>query len=133
MAYVSAESGNSDVFVRPFPGLGGKWQVSTGGGGFPIWSRNGRELFFIGPGQHIMVTSYTVTGNSFTPGTPRVWSEKRFGNPLTESPYDLAPDGKRFAVILNTERAREEKAVTGVTVVVNFFDELRRRWPARRK
>src|SRR5690348_8211691 len=133
MAYVSAESGNSDVFVRPFPGPGGKWQVSTGGGGFPIWSRNGRELFFIGPDQHIMVTSYTVTGNSFTPGTPRVWSEKRFGNPVTESRYDLAPDGKRFAVILDTERAREEKAVTGVTVVVNFFDELRRRWPARRK
>jgi hypothetical protein len=77
--------------------------------------------------------SYTVTGNSFTPGTPRVWSEKRFVNPVTESPYDLAPDGKRFAVILPTEDAHEEKLVMGVTVVVNFFDELRRRWPAVRK
>jgi serine/threonine-protein kinase len=133
MAYVSAESGNSDVFVRPFPGPGGKWQVSTGGGGFPIWSRNGRELFFVGPDQHIMVTSYTVTSNTFTPRTPRIWSEKRFVNPVTESPYDVAPDGKRFAVILPTEDAREEKLVTGVTVVVNFFDELRRRWPARTK
>jgi hypothetical protein len=49
-------------------------------------------------------------------------------NPVTESPYDLASDGKRFAVILAVEDAREEKAVTRVTVVVNFFDELRRRW-----
>jgi hypothetical protein len=54
-------------------------------------------------------------------------------NPVTESPYDLAPEGQRFAVILPTEDAREEKAVTGVTVVVNFFDELRRRWRAVRK
>ena len=59
MAYESAESGIGDLFARPFPGPGGKWQISTGGGRFPIWSRNGRELFFSLP-ISIMVTSYTM-------------------------------------------------------------------------
>src|SRR5258706_2718859 len=46
LAYMSLESGGPEVYVRPFPGPGGKWQVSTGGGVMPVWSRNGRELFY---------------------------------------------------------------------------------------
>jgi hypothetical protein len=136
MAYVSAaESVNQYVDVRPFPGPGGKWQVSTAGGGYPIWSRHRHELFFVGPDQRIMVTSYTVIGNVFTPGTPRVWSEERLGSVMVADahPFDLTPDGERFAVVLDTDDAREETAITHLTVVVNFFDELRRRWPAGRK
>ena len=120
--------------MRPFPGPSRKWQVSTAGGGYPIWSRNRHELFFIGLDQRIMVTSYTVAGNSFIPGAPRVWSEQRLSSVrVADTPYDLAPDGERFAVVLDAEDAREEKALTSVTLVLNFFDDLRRRWPAGRK
>jgi serine/threonine-protein kinase len=135
LAYVSAaESVHPDVFVRPFPGPGPKSQVSTTGGGYPVWSRNRDELFFVDPDQRIMVTSYTVAGNSFIPGTPRVWSDERLGSVMVaNTPYDLAPNGERFAVVLDTEDAREQKALTGVTLVLNFFDELRMRWPAGRK
>ena len=127
MAYVSAEPGTPEVFVRPFPGPGGKWQISTGGGRFPIWSRNGRELFFLGLDQRIRVAGYSAEGNSFIPGAPHVWSEKRIADLGVNSAYDLAPDGKRFAVIVDAEQTGQSKPVTNVTVLVNFFDELRRR------
>lgn len=130
MAYVSAESGVLNVFVRPFPGPGGRRQISTGGGRFPIWSHNGRELFFVGPDQRIRVTDYTASGNSFSSGTPHVWSEKQLGDLGVNSAYDLAPDGKRFAVVLDPEEAGESKPTTSVTVLLNFFDELKQRVPA---
>jgi serine/threonine protein kinase/Tol biopolymer transport system component len=129
MAYVSLASGNPEVFVRPFPRPGGRWQISTGLGGYPLWSRNRHELFFVGPDQRIMVTSYTAVGDSFDFRPPRVWYEKGLGKFAESINYDLAPDGKRFAVILDTEEARESKPITSITVLVNFFDELRRRWP----
>ncbi len=127
LAYVSDETGSYEVYVRPFPGPGAKWPISTGGGQFPIWSRNGRELFFIAPDRRIMVAAYTAKGDSFASGKPRVWSEKR----LLDRPYgifDLAPDGKRFAVILNADGTSEP--LIHFTVLLNFFDELRRRVPA---
>jgi hypothetical protein len=62
--------------------------------------------------------------NSFTPGKPRVWSEKRLGEVGVDSLYDLAPDGKRFAVVLDAEETSESKPITSVTVLLNFFDEV---------
>jgi serine/threonine-protein kinase len=62
LAYVSDESGKFEVFVRPFPGPGGKWQVSSGGGFYPTWSRKGSELFFETPDQRLMVVTYAEHG-----------------------------------------------------------------------
>jgi serine/threonine-protein kinase len=123
------------VYVRPFPGPGSGWQISTAGGGYPIWSHNGRELFFRGPDLRIMVAAYTVTGDAFVAGKPRVWSEQRLldlGSPPVPT-FDLAPDGKRFAVILYPDGTAEQKPVTQLTFLLNFFDELRRRVPAEGK
>jgi sugar lactone lactonase YvrE len=93
--------------VVPLAGLGGKWRISTDGGKFPIWSRNGRELFFLDlDSSKIMVTSYKATSDSFAPGEPRVWSEKRLLDPGIPSSYDVAPDGKRFAVALYADGRR---------------------------
>jgi serine/threonine protein kinase len=127
LAYYSYESGNSEVYVRPFPGPGGKWQISTGGGFHPMWSSNGRELFFQRAVRAIMVAGYSVQGDSFVPGKPRVWSES--GVPAGSSLSALAPDGKRFAVVLPSEIGNEQKPITQVTFLLNFFDELRRRVP----
>jgi serine/threonine-protein kinase len=132
IAYVSAESGMANIFVRPFPGPGGTAQVSTGGGRFPIWSRNGRELFYLGPDKRIQVATYTTSGNSFSPGKSRVWSERQLGDWGVNRMYDLAPDGKRFAVVLDTDQTGDSKPAMSVTVLVNFFDELRRRVPLPR-
>jgi serine/threonine-protein kinase len=131
LAYCSNETGTYEVYVRPFPGPGGKSPISTGGGRFPIWSRGApgaaRELFFLGPDRHIMAAAYNVNGDSFVAAKPHVWSEKR----LLDRPYstfDLAPDGKRFAVILYGDGTSEP--MTQFTVLLNFFDELKRRVPA---
>jgi serine/threonine-protein kinase len=128
LAYSSSETGINEVYVSPFPGQGGKTLISTGGDTRPIWSRNGRELFYLGPDRRIMVAEYTPRGDSFTVRKPRVWSEKR----LLEAPfsvYDLAPDGKRFAVFLYPSGTAEpeQKATDSITVLLNFVDELRRR------
>jgi serine/threonine-protein kinase len=131
IAYRSNESGPTEIYVRPFPaGRGGKWQISTEGGLYPIWSNNGRELFYETADYHIMVVDYTVNGDSFVPGKPRLWSEKQIFYPGSWN-LALAPDGKRFAVFPMPEAAGPEKGSVHVTMLLNFFDELRRKIPAK--
>ena len=129
LAYTSNESGRSEIYVRPFPGLGGVRQVSTGGGTRAMWSHRGRELFFVAPDGRIMVADYSTQGEAFAFSKPRVWSEKRtlFGGPM--SGCDLAPDDKRFAVMLYPDGSVEQKPVTHVTFLLNFFDYLKGRVP----
>ena len=94
-----------------------------------MWSRNGRELFFRGDDNRIMVASYTVKGDSFAADKPRVWSEQKladFGLVGVQN-YDLAPDGKRIAAIMPAEAAEARPAQNHVVFLMNFFDELRRR------
>ena len=78
-----------------------------------------------------MVAGYTTRGDAFVFDTPQVWSQHPLmdrGSPPVGS-YDLAPDGKRFAVVLNADGTADPKPVTHLTFLLNFFDELRRRVP----
>jgi len=127
IAYTSDESGRYEIYVRPYPGPGGKWQISTTGGNPPIWSRDGRELFFETLDNRIMVTDYTVTGSSFVSGKPRLWSETQIRATGAVANLDLAPDGKRFAVFPMPDPNAEETGSVHVTFLLNFFDELKRR------
>ncbi len=127
MAYDSNESGTYHVYVRAFPDKGGKWEISNGGGVYPMWSRNGRELFFRTEENQIMVVSFTVKGESFVADKPRVWSEKRIANVGHIPNYDLAPDGKRIAALMPAEAQEGQKAQNHVIFQENFFDEVRRR------
>ena len=129
LAYTSNESGNFEVYVRPFPGLGGKWQVSTGGGGYAKWSRNGKELFYRTLDGKIMVVTYTASGDSFRADKPQLWSPGQFTDlGLGNYNFDLHPDGKRFAV-LKAPGTEQNAAVNKVSFIFNFFDELRRKLP----
>ncbi len=129
VAYGSNESGSMEVYVRAFKGPAsgpvGKWQISTGGGAMPIWSRNGREVFYQSPRNQIMVSDYIVRGDSFVASKPRVWSTQQL-LPTGFTNFDLAPDGKRFAIAPDPGAPLAE---VRVTVLLNFFDELRRRLP----
>ena len=124
IAYVSLESGRAEVYVQPFPGPGGKWLISTGGGNFPMWSRTRRELFYNAEGQ-IMVAPYTLDGNSFRADKPQLWSEARHITRLGSRMFDLHPDGERFALVGMPETPTETRP-DKVVVVFSFFDELRR-------
>ena len=136
IAYASNESGRAEVYVRPYsagaPSGSGKWQISTGGGTHPIWSSNGRELFYVTPDNRIMATTYTAKADSFDADKPRLWANTQILDlgPGVQWSLDLAPDGKRFAVFPRPETTAEQKGLVHITVLLNFFDELRRRVPA---
>jgi serine/threonine protein kinase len=101
--------------------------ISTGGGDVPEWSRNGKELFYIGPGQRLMVASYTVSGDSLNASIPRLWSPGQVA-PLANGTFSLHPDGKRVAV-LDAANSSEAAPIKNVSFILNFFDELRRKVP----
>jgi serine/threonine-protein kinase len=122
LAYASDESGRYEVYVSPFPGLGGKWQISTAGGNEPLWARNG-ELFYW-EGNRFMAVE-TVTQPTFSARAPRLLFEGRYSRaPEYERNYDDSADGQRFLMI---EPSQQEAAWTQMNVVLNWFEELKRR------
>ena len=130
MAYDSSDTGTRQVYVVPYPGPGGKWTVSTDGGTMPRWARNGRELFYRNRGKMMAVD--VQTSPAFRAGTPKLLFERSGGGGLLQGSggiaYDVAPDGKRF-LIVKPETAQKAQP-DQVNVVVNWFEELRRRAPA---
>jgi len=128
LAYHSDESGRPEVYVRPFgppTTVAGKWLVSNGGGDFPVWSPNGKELLYRA-GDQIMSVSYSAPKDSFVTEKPRPWVTGVEGI----VGFDLAPDGRRIAAMLPIASKGALKEEHTLIVVQNFFDELRRRVPA---
>lgn len=126
-------SGLSQVFVVPYPGLVGKWQVSTNGGQFPVWSRTGHELFFIGPGTIVTVYAvpYSVRGGTFQPGTPTLLFHGDFANRVPFPFYDVAPDGKHFALL--KPASGQPTTLTPPTIVLNWFARIERLYAETKK
>jgi len=126
MAYLSDESGRWEVYVQPYPGPGGKWQISTEGGTEPVWNPKGRELFYR-VGNKMMSVEVT-TQRGFAAGKPQVLFEGPYvPTPLTAPYYDVSPDGKRFLMLKPIEQG--QGAPTHINVVLNWFEELKRRVP----
>jgi Tol biopolymer transport system component len=126
LAYISDESGRYEVYVQPYPGPGGKWQISKEGGTQPVWNRNGRELFYRSGDKMMAVDIATQPG--FSASTPRMLFEGVFDRewgPVTD--YDVSPDGQRFLMVKPAER--EQARPTQINVVLNWFEELKRRVP----
>jgi len=102
IAYASDESGRWEVFVRPYPGPGGRTQISTNGGTEPLWSRDGSELFYRANGKLMAVAVSEAAGN-LSVSTPSALFEDSFQRATGANPdqrhYDISPDGNRFAMI----------------------------------
>jgi Tol biopolymer transport system component len=134
LAYVSNQSGQSEVYVQPFPGSGRRELISTDGGGQPVWARNGRELFYRAPGPGPMMRMMVVDvklSDVFTAGRPRVLWEAmgtRYPGGTGGRTYDVAPDGQRFLMIQQKDSAPQTPP-TFVVLVQNWLDELKRRAP----
>jgi serine/threonine-protein kinase len=127
LAYANAQGGRYEVYVRAFPDNGTQVQVSNDGGIQPIWSQAGHELFYRTEDQQIMVANYTLKGNSFEPGKPRVWTGRLLANMGLGGNFDIASDGKRFIAVLSSESPEPRETQSHVMLVTNFFDEVRRR------
>ncbi|HKA00638.1 MAG TPA: hypothetical protein VKE70_29200, partial [Candidatus Solibacter sp.] len=130
IAYTSSETGRPEVYVRPFPGPGGRWQISNGGGNFPVWSQNGQDLFYTSA-DRLMVTSYRADRASFTAERPRVWAENFVNTSNYYRRFDIASDGRGFIQLRPSIDARD-KSASDATFLLNFFDEVRRRAPVRK-
>jgi len=116
IVYVSDESGRNEVYVVPFPGPGGRWQVSTAGGHWPRWRRDGREIFYLDPTTRLMAADVDGRGAEFDIGAVRPLFEARLV--LNQRyMYDVSPDGQRFPVNTLVDTAPQP-----ITLVVN--------WPA---
>ena len=127
MAYQSIQSGQMEVYVRPFPAVDdGQWQISTGGGTHPIWAFDGRELFYR-RGATLMTVA-VQTEPSFTRGTPEVLFEGTYFAGIGRS-YDVAPDGQRFLMIKEGAGTDDTSAPPSLVLVQNWFEELRRLVP----
>ena len=128
LVYASEESGRREIYVQPFPGPGGKWQISTEGGTEPVWNRNGRELFYRS-GDKMMAVDIS-TQPSFAAGKPRKLFEGHYlPNPisLARPNYDVSADGQRFLMVKPIEQ--EQAAPTQINVVLNWTEELKRLVP----
>jgi WD40 repeat protein len=132
LAYSSNASGNYEFYVRPFPppasGQGGQWQISNGGAGARnlyglAWSRTRHELYYQS-GDQIMAVSYSVKGDTFVPAKPRVWISKLGG-----TQWDLAPDGKRVAVVTPVGSGESPAQDHTVVFLLNFLDYLKQQVP----
>ena len=122
IAYQSEESGRYEVYVQPFPGPGGKWQISTNGGTTPVWAENGRELFYMSSGNFMSVS---VTAQpTFSASTPRIVADYPpfLMGRLSNGVYDVSADGQRFLFVrANVENGPPDE----VRVVLNWTEELK--------
>jgi hypothetical protein len=119
LAYQSNETKRFEVYVQTFPTPGGKWQVSTNGGGSPEWSRDGKELYFIGADQKMMVVQ-VKDGVKFEASVPKALFDVHTVNGLNFV-FDVSKDG-RFLIPTPVEQS----ASVPMTVVVNWTAGLKK-------
>ncbi len=125
IAYQSDETGKSEIYVRPFPKADeGRWQISTGGGDEPLWSRSGREIFFRGTSGEMMTVPVT-TAPTFSAGAPvPMFQAKSYARAASYRAYDVSPDDKRF-VMLRPVTDSVPTPPNQMVFVDNWFEELK--------
>jgi Tol biopolymer transport system component len=122
IAYDSDESGREEIYVLPFPLTGQRWRISTDGGGEPLWSLDGRELFYRGSGR--VWTAAIGTSSIFSSSAPRpLFADTFVESPNTVTGYSVTRDGRRF---LFAQPVQPDPPITNIQLVVNWFTELRR-------
>jgi serine/threonine-protein kinase len=147
LAYQSNESGQNEIYVRPYPDVNsGRWQVSTTGGTQPLWARSGEELFYVAPDGGLMRVAIergparpqsggqalqNNGGQAWRAGTPAKLFDNTYAWAIpgySGRAYDISADGRRFLAIKPV--AEQSGAPTNLIVVQNWFEELRRLAPA---
>jgi len=128
IAYGSNESGQFEIYVRPYPGPGGKWQISTGGGTVSRWTRDGRELIYR-QGDRWFSAKIEAHGDSLSVSRPELLFEATFANLAPFSDFDVTVDGERFVVFPGGEEDDDSRH-THLNLILNWFEEVRRLAPA---
>jgi Tol biopolymer transport system component len=119
VVYRSDEAGTAEIYVAPFPGPDGKWQISNGGGNYPRWRSDGTEIFYLAPDNKLMAAAVNGKGASFEVGAVKPLFDTRAR--LMRYPYDVSPDGQRF--LINTF---PEQVARPISVVLNWTAGLKK-------
>jgi serine/threonine-protein kinase len=131
VAYESVESGQYEIYVRPFPNGAGKWLISNDGGTRPLWARSGQELFYLAPSGSLM--SVRIERDpSFVAGTPTtLFTGEYFGTAtgLGGRTYDVSLDGQKFLMIKSVGTSDQTSSPPSIIVVQNWLEELKRLVP----
>jgi Tol biopolymer transport system component len=131
MAYESNVSGRQEIYLERYPDRGNRQRISTGGGTRPLWSRNGRELFFASLDGRQMFALAVPPGTTLGVGRPEVLFEFAMLVPTGGTwPYDIAPDG-RFLIIRSNQTDAGSGTASNLIVVLNWTEELKRPVPTR--
>ncbi len=128
LAYSSDESGQTEIYVRPFPDVDeGQWQISQQGGNQPVWASDSSELFYLGHAKRLMAVPFeNAEGASISFGQAEVVLQQTyFTSGLFGRTYDISPDGKRFLMIKESASASSTEFI----LVQNWFEELKRLVP----
>jgi hypothetical protein len=127
LAYTSDETGQREVFVRPYPLTTAKYQVSEHGGTKPLWSKKGDELFY--RNETLLWSVPITTEAAFEMGRHQLLFDKRFLNIGNRMDYDVSSDGEQFLFVDLNEAEANQGPVQQLTVVQNWFEELKRLVP----
>ena len=134
LAYEANDSGQFDVYVRPYPGVNdGRWQVSTTGGSRPLWGPKGQELFYVSPGGAIMSLG-VQRASTWTATTPTEIVKASYfttSGAYLGRTYDVSPDGRRFLMIKNGGSDQAGASSASLIVVQNWGEELKRLVPIK--
>jgi len=119
VAYSSNETGRMEVYVQTFPQQTGRWEISASGGVQPMWSRDGKELFYLTPDDKLMAVGVNTTSSAFQAGTPKeLFQTQLVPLWLWRNSYVPSPDGQRFLMLAPVSAVKPQP----ITVVLN--------WPA---
>src|SRR5262249_6973248 len=126
LAYASNElefTGRPEIFVQPYPLTGAKYKITTDGGGDPLWSPDGKELFYSWDSKLFAVEVRTQPAFSFGKPSPlQIDGIMQRGLPRS---YDITPDGKQFLVVLPASQAGTNSQPLQINVVLNWLEELK--------
>src|SRR5262249_7466957 len=129
LAYESMESGRSEVYVRAFPDVhNGPWQISTAGGTRPVWSRDGRELFYLDAANAMNAVRVDTSGRTFISAPPEVLFNTGYYEPNPARHYDVSLDGGRFLMI-KEGTVRRDATPASMVVIQGWTEELKGRLP----
>jgi serine/threonine-protein kinase len=125
LAYVSDDSGRPEVYIRSFQGSDRRWPVSTGGGSFPLWRRDGNELFYRA-GNRMMAVTVTIKADEVTLSAPRALFDRPYPfETSTIANYDISLDGTKFLM------AKDDFGAGRLNVILNWTEELKQRVPLK--
>jgi Tol biopolymer transport system component len=127
IAYASDRPGQWTVYVQPFPGPGEPREIAAGN--WPQWSKDGKQLLLLGDASRIEAVDFQENGDAFVTSRPRLWSKTPIRQPRLFRCFAVHPDGRRIAMFPVDETGPDQTAAPRIGLLLNFFDELRRRAP----